>query len=146
MYGQGLLKGLGITLKHLFGKAVTEQYPDQRPNLSPRFHGSFALDVEKCIACGICAKACPNNVIKIASSKGENKKRRLDDYKIELGYCLFCGLCVESCPTDAINFTQDFELASYTRQDTVLHLYNRASHETDGSGESDLACCQGTEG
>ena len=135
MYGKGLIKGLEITFKHFFGKAITEQYPEQMPNLSPIFHGSFALDVDKCIACGICAKSCPNNVIEIASSKGEDKKRKLDDYRMNLGRCLFCGLCVESCPTDAVNFSQDFELACFTREDTVLKLYQRDGSESAQSGE-----------
>ena len=29
---------------------------------------------------------------------------------------MFCGLCEDACPTDALELTQDFELASYTRQ------------------------------
>ncbi|WP_366921645.1 NADH-quinone oxidoreductase subunit I [Metallumcola ferriviriculae] len=136
MYGQGLLKGLGITLKHFFGKAITEQYPEEMPNLSPIFHGSFALDVEKCIACGICAKTCPNNVINIESSKGEDKKRKLDGYQMDIGLCLFCGLCVESCPTDAINFTQEFELSCYTREDAVLNLHQSGGSTETQSGEA----------
>lgn len=131
MYGKGLVKGLGITFKHFFGKAITEQYPEEMPNLAPVFHGSFALDSEKCIACGICAKTCPNNVIIIDSSKGEDKKRKLDNFNMDLGLCLFCGLCTESCPTDAINFTQDFELSCYRREDVVLNLF-----KTDGSKET----------
>ncbi len=135
MYGKGLLTGLGITFKHFFGKAITEQYPEEMPNLSPIFHGSFALDVEKCIACGICAKTCPNNVITIESSKGEDKKRKLDSYQMDIGLCLFCGLCVESCPTDAINFTRDFELACYAREDAVLNLYQSSGSKETQSGE-----------
>ena len=135
MYGKGLVKGLGITFKHFFGKAITEQYPEEMPNLSNNFHGSFALDDEKCIACGICAKTCPNNVIEIASSKGEDKKRRLDDYNMDVGLCLFCGLCVESCPTDAINFTQDFELACYARKDTFLNLFKRTEGQDSQPSE-----------
>lgn len=121
MFGQGLLKGLQITWREFFNKKVTILYPEQRPPLPPRFHGSFRLDAEKCIACGICAGACPNKVIKLDSVR-EGKKRRLTSYVMYMQYCLFCGLCVESCNQDALHFTQDFELAKYTREDLALVL------------------------
>src|SRR2546422_11200566 len=41
---------------------------------------------------------------------------------VDVGHCLFCGNCMEYCPTDAWNFTQEFELADYARED----LYYRA--------------------
>ena len=120
MLGEGLVKGLQITLKRFFAKRITEQYPEEKPNLPTRSHGSFILYPEKCISCGICVNACPNGVIKIDSYKNEAGKKVLDKYKMSLGYCLFCGLCVESCPTDAINFKTDFELACFNREQTVF--------------------------
>ncbi|MHB1420943.1 MAG: NuoI/complex I 23 kDa subunit family protein [Bacillota bacterium] len=133
MYGQGLVKGLGITLKHLFGKAITEQYPERRPTLAPRFHGSFALETSKCTGCAICANSCPNSVIRIESHRDESKKRILDDYEMNLGQCLFCGLCVEGCPQEALRFTNEFELACYRKEDTVLNLMQKAHNETSSS-------------
>ncbi|HHX50717.1 MAG TPA: NADH-quinone oxidoreductase subunit I [Clostridia bacterium] len=123
MIGSGLLKGLRVTWGHLFGKAITEQYPERRPNLPPRFHGSFSLDTGKCNACGICSNSCPNNVITVSSARDENKKRYLTGYDMKLGYCLFCGLCVESCPSDALHVTPDFELSVYYKEDTALTLF-----------------------
>ena len=120
MLGEGLVKGLEITIKRFFSKKITELYPEVKPNLPARSHGSFILYPEKCIACGICANACPNGVIKVESYKNEEGKRALENYKMSLGYCLFCGLCVESCPTDAINFKTEFELACFNRDDTVF--------------------------
>ncbi len=123
MTGKGLLKGLRVTLGHLFGKAITEQYPERRPNLPPRCHGSFALEAEKCNACGICSNSCPNQVITVSSARDENKKRYLTAYEMKLGYCLFCGLCVEACPREALHVTQDFELSVYHREETILNLF-----------------------
>lgn len=131
MYGKGLLKGLSITAKHLFGKAITQQYPEEKPSLPERSHGFFEFILEKCISCGLCAKACPNNVIQLSSERGEDKKRKLTEYKMEIGYCLFCGLCVEACPTDALNFTSNFELSCYTRNCTVYDFL-----EKSGEGHS----------
>ena len=122
MYGKGLLEGLKVTVGHLFGKKITQNYPEVKPNLPPRSHGFFELNEEKCGACGICANACPIDVIEIQSVRGEDKKRKLTGFKMELGYCLFCGLCVESCPTDALNVTQDFELSCYHRDNTVYYF------------------------
>lgn len=98
-------------------------YPDVMPKVADRFHGSFELHNAKCIACGICANACPNRVIQMSTIKDENNKRKLSGYKMDIQYCLWCGLCVESCPTDAIQFTKEFELATYTRKDVLLDLY-----------------------
>ncbi|WP_428849290.1 4Fe-4S binding protein [Thermanaeromonas sp.] len=135
LFGQGLLKGLSITWRLGFGKAITEQYPEWRPKLPPRSHGSFVLEKEKCTACGVCADACPNNVISIESQRAE-KKRRLTKYTMKLCQCLFCGLCVESCPSGALRFRPDFELACYNFEDTIHVLAEEVALEGEGaSGE-----------
>ncbi|HHW08013.1 MAG TPA: NADH-quinone oxidoreductase subunit I [Clostridia bacterium] len=125
MFGTGLLKGLRVTAKHLVGKAITEQYPERKPNLPPRSHGSFSLEPDKCNACGVCSNSCPNSVITVLSDRDENKKRFLTGYYMDLGFCLFCGLCVEACPNDALHVENDFELSAYRRGDVVLTLYAR---------------------
>lgn len=124
MYGQGLLKGLSITIKHFFEKKITQQYPEERPVLPDRFKGSLTLKVPKCIACGLCANSCPNHVIKIESEKDENNKKKLTGYKVMLERCLFCGFCVEACPTKALLWTKDFELTKFFRDDVNLDLFN----------------------
>ncbi|MGI9951060.1 NADH-quinone oxidoreductase subunit I [Moorellaceae bacterium AZ2] len=131
MFGQGLLKGLQITWHLAFGKAITEQYPERRPKLPPRSHGSFMLESEKCTACGVCANACPNHVISIQSRRDEDKKRRLTKYTMKLGQCLFCGLCVESCPSEALHFKPDFELACYNFEDTFHVLFEDKGYASE---------------
>jgi NADH-quinone oxidoreductase subunit I len=73
MFGKGLLKGLSISLKHLFGKAITQQYPEVKPKLPPRAREFFDFSLDKCTACGVCAKTCPNNVIQIESIRKDMK-------------------------------------------------------------------------
>lgn len=124
MFGQGLIKGLSITLKHMFGPKITEEYPEQRPNLPPAFKGSFELKVPKCISCGLCANACPNHVIKIESVKDENNKKKLTGYSMMTERCLYCGFCVETCPTKALVWNHEFELAKYFRNDVNLDLFS----------------------
>jgi len=125
MFGKGLIEGLGITLKHAFEKDITIQYPEERPYLQDRFRGCLAFDFPKCIACGLCTKACPNNVLSFETIKEEGaKKKKVQSYTIDLQYCLFCNLCVEVCPTNTLYFTHDFELSKYNRQDIKI-VYHR---------------------
>lgn len=125
MKGQGLIKGLGITLKHLFQKEITEQYPDVMPHLHERYRGCLQFDFKKCIACGICVNSCPNNVLSFETEKNENsKKKKLMSYTIDLQYCMFCNLCVEGCPKECLYFNHDFELSKFNRDDIKM-VYQR---------------------
>lgn len=128
MFGQGLVKGLAITLRELFVKKVTVQYPEQRNYIAPRYHGEFVLDVDKCINCGLCANACPNNVIQIESEKAEKKKIQTR-FTMNLQYCLFCGLCVEACAKSAIRFSDKFEMAKYHSASIPLLLLNKTPEQ-----------------
>ena len=119
MFGKGIVKGLSITMKYFFSKKVTEQYPEVKPKLPKRSMGSFSFNKDKCIACGICADACANGVIRVDFSKDERGRKVLENYHMNLGYCLFCGLCVRACPKGAITFKTDFDLACYNKDDTI---------------------------
>ena len=79
MYGKGLVKGLGITLKHLFEKDISIQYPEQRPFLQDRFRCCLTFDFPKCIACRACIRACPNNVLSLETDPNEKGKKTCYD-------------------------------------------------------------------
>lgn len=131
MFGEGLLTGLGITLKHMFLPRITEFYPQVKPNLSPRVRSSMALQPDKCISCSMCALTCPNNVITIVSEKNENNKKVLKSYHMNVGYCLFCGLCTEACPTKALTVTQEFENAVFEEDDLSWDMIARARRKKE---------------
>lgn len=89
----------------------TISFSKGQPTLPDRFRGLPVVDSSKCpVGCRDCAEACPTDAITI-----ENKNVRLD-----LGRCLFCTDCVEACPEQSIRYTQDFRLATRTRDGLVL--------------------------
>lgn len=119
-----LLKGLKITLSHLFKKTITLRYPDERPVIAANFRGLHALKVShdraKCVACYLCPTVCPAKCITVEAGEDQNHDKYAARYEIELLRCIFCGFCVEACPVDALKMTEQFELANYNREDFLF--------------------------
>jgi NADH-quinone oxidoreductase subunit I len=119
-----IAKGMGITFKEMLQPTITENYPDAPAELQERFRGKHILQrdengLEKCVACFLCAAACPSDCIYIEAAENTDQgrisggERYARVYNIDYNRCIFCGYCVEACPTDAITHGHDFELASY---------------------------------
>jgi len=127
MWGIGILKGLGITMRNMLRGSMTVQYPEQRLELperarwtvTPRFNED---GTPKCTACLICVRECPDHVLRLESSTKEEGGKHIDSYVYELGACMMCGLCVEACPFDAIEMSHEYELATRSRDDLVRVL------------------------
>src|SRR5438552_3474904 len=110
---------LQVSLARLKQGHRTIRYPAGVPTLPDRFRGLPALDTSKCPDdCQTCAQACPTNAITFASRSGESGSR--ESARLDLGRCLFCTDCVEACPEGAISYSQDFRLATRTRDDLIL--------------------------
>jgi NADH-quinone oxidoreductase subunit I len=120
-----LIKGLGVTLRNLFAKKVTIQYPEEKTPQSPRFRGLHALrrypnGQERCIACKLCEAVCPALAITIESNVGEDGTRRTSRYDIDLFKCIYCGFCEEACPVDAIVETRIHEYHMEERGQNIM--------------------------
>jgi len=120
-----LLKGLSVTLRNLFRKKVTVQYPEEKTPQSPRFRGLHALrrypnGEERCIACKLCEAVCPALAITIESDVGPDGTRRTTRYDIDLFKCIYCGFCEEACPVDAIVETRIFEYHMENRGENIM--------------------------
>lgn len=128
-----LLTGMDITMGEYATRKVAEQYPENRKtqHIAERHRGTLVMPHDengknKCSACTLCEKSCPNGSIKIVSTMvttaDGKKKKLLQDYQYDLGDCMFCQLCVNACNFGAIKFTNDFENATFDRNALVQHL------------------------
>ena len=125
-----ILVGMRISLKYCFAKTITLQYPDVAPALQARYRGFHYFEIEKCIACDLCAKACPVDCIYIEKT-GPRKIDKATDvavggamtrYAIDYAKCMFCALCVDPCPTDCIHMGNLHDLSGFTREDMIVEF------------------------
>ena len=118
------LRSMFMVASHTFRKKDTIQYPEQRPYVPPRYRGRIVLTrdpdgEERCVACNLCAAACPVGCISLQKAETEDGRWYPEFFRINFSRCIFCGLCEEACPTSAIQLTPDFEMAEYDRQNLV---------------------------
>jgi NADH-quinone oxidoreductase chain I len=115
------LVGMSITIKHIWKKPVTLQFPDERQVMPERFRGFVHNDTQKCDACNICAKLCPVDCIYI-ETEGKAKDRYMTRYAIDYNKCIWCSLCTENCHTGSITMSHDYDHSVYFRQSLVYEF------------------------
>ncbi len=126
-----LLAGMSVTIRYFIRPIVTVQYPREKITMTPRYRGpiELVLDPETgthtCIACEMCSRICPSQLITVKGLKVDKKKKVPWEYVIEYQYCSLCGLCIESCPTSALQWSNEYRMAGYTREDSVINVLTR---------------------
>jgi len=119
-----ILQTVWLIFLHAFRRRETIMYPEKKPYLPPRYRGRIVLTrdesgKERCVACNLCAAACPVDCIALQAAEDEDGRRYPVFFRINFSRCIFCGLCEEACPTYAIQLIPDCELGEYNRQDMV---------------------------
>lgn len=131
------LRSMWLVFKHLFHRNETIEYPKEMPYLAPRYRGRIVLTRdpdgnERCVACNLCAVACPPDCIDLAKTEDEDGRWSAKYFRINFSRCIMCGLCEEACPTYAIQLTPDFEMSEYDRQSMV---YEKQDLLIEGPGK-----------
>lgn len=136
-----VLVGMKITLKHLFMPSVTIQYPEVKVQLPDRARNRLYVNIDDCIGCDQCARACPVSCISIETVKGmptedlgktsNGKKKALwvTQFNIDIAKCCFCSLCTYPCPTECIKMTDVYEFSEYERANLLYKFSNMTEEE-----------------
>jgi NADH-quinone oxidoreductase subunit I len=127
-----LLGGMMVTMRHFLGNLFrgpkyTIEYPEKRREYSHRYRGHHILTTRpdgsvRCVACFLCAQACPAECIHIEA--GEHPDVNLEKYpvvyEIDMLRCIFCGYCVDACPEEAIIMSNNYDMAYFNREQTIV--------------------------
>jgi NADH-quinone oxidoreductase subunit I len=126
-----IISGIKTTLGHVGnGVTVTQQYPEVKPNLPLHYRGIHRLNRDeqgrvKCVACMLCATACPANCIHIEASAAPPEWPDRDKFPatfvLDELRCIYCGMCEEACPVDAIELTHIYDMTGETRESLNLN-------------------------
>ncbi len=122
-----IVRGMMLTLKFLFRKKTTLQYPEQKHSFPVGYRGVPRLILgndgnERCVACKLCEVVCPPVAIYIVAEEGPDqdyKERRPKSFQIDFGRCINCGFCEEACPVEAIEMSQSVEIVGESRESLV---------------------------
>ena len=137
-----VLKGLGTTMKHIFGsagrgkRAKTFYYPEERRENMPveaggmeksNYRGVHRLNRDeqgrvKCVACFMCASACPADCIHIVGEEApwDDREKYPVRFDIDELRCIYCGMCEEACPVDAIELTPIYDVVGMSRAEMIF--------------------------
>ncbi|HBB74232.1 MAG: NADH-quinone oxidoreductase subunit I [Planctomycetia bacterium] len=123
------IQGLTVTARHLVSPKVTVSFPEQRPTVGNPliYRGVHRLNRDpegrvKCVACFLCATACPAHCIDIVATESPwpDREKYPESFQIDELRCIFCGMCEEACPVDAIELTSLLDLTGKSREEMIF--------------------------
>jgi NADH-quinone oxidoreductase subunit I len=129
-----IVEGLVITGRHILdvtvrGKSFTMQYPEEQHVPSANYRGVHRLNKDengrvKCVACMLCATACPAHCIDIVGATApetwDDREKYPESFVIDELRCIYCGMCEEACPVDAIELTGLYDLTGLSREEMIF--------------------------
>ena len=171
---KSMLNGMSLTWDHFINKekyVATLQYPNEKwpqPDRNIGFDHSeyneirsrLHVDIDDCIGCLQCERACPVDCIKIdtikppkdsdydcgKTSHDTQKKMIVPRFSIDMSECMYCNLCVYPCPEECIFMVGgpnepkhdiDYEFSKYVKHDLVFEFSNNTEQEIiDIGGQS----------
>ncbi len=134
---KGTLEPFGVTLRNMFRKPVTIQYPEVKREPYERYRARIVLTCdpdgeERCVACHLCSAACPVDCISMQAAEREDGRRYASWFRINFSRCIFCGLCAEACPTMAIQMSKDYEICD---RDPLSLVFEKEDLLIEGGGK-----------
>ncbi len=128
-----ILDGLAVTGRHILaasigGKAITVSYPEEQHVPTANYRGVHRLNKDeqgrvKCVACMLCATACPAHCIDIVGAPAPedwpDREKYPESFVIDELRCIYCGMCEEACPVDAIELTGLYDLTGLSREEMI---------------------------
>ncbi|MEO1023222.1 MAG: NADH-quinone oxidoreductase subunit I [Bacteroidota bacterium] len=124
LYLPEIFKGLWYSFKQMFQPTFTMSYPEEKWDPPAIFRGRPVLvedhGKERCVACGLCARACPPLAISMQAEETDDDKERYPAFfEINMLRCIYCGYCEEVCPEEAIVMSQDYDIVFESREEAV---------------------------
>jgi NADH-quinone oxidoreductase subunit I len=134
LYVPQILAGLGVTARHIIGvtlgnRAITVEYPEEQHVPSANYRGVHRLNKDeqgrvKCVACMLCATACPAHCIDIVGATAPetwpDREKYCESFVIDELRCIYCGMCEEACPVEAIELTGLYDLTGLSREQMIF--------------------------
>jgi|WetSurMetagenome_2_1015567.scaffolds.fasta_scaffold00055_57 ech hydrogenase subunit F len=92
-----------VISRSVLSRPATRLYPFEKRPFFKATRGAVAIEIEKCILCGICQKRCPTDAIIVTKAAG--------DWQINRLRCISCGACVDACPKKCLRLENAYSPA-----------------------------------